>query len=168
MWTINGKFQEVVAARGFGFKTSGHTWTINWGTISMWPWSREKGLERSGGSRDCNGFLATRTRRTLAARCRCTAAQLGELRQPDRCIFIWVQYIWYLIRNSCNVSFVNTGFRSFSSTNQIAFFAFSFHLQKNWQQWGRKLPLLSTSVVETVPLIALFWPAMLVKGPLLE
>ena len=96
------------------------------------------------------------------------AAQLGELRQPDRCIFIWVQYIWYLIRNSCNVSFVNTGFRSFSSTNQIAFFAFSFHLQKNWQQWGRKLPLLSTSVVETVPLIALFWPAMLVKGPLLE
>ena len=82
---------------GFGFETSGHTWTINWGTISMWPWSRERGLERSGGSRDCNGFLATRTRRRLAARCRCTAAQLGEWRQPDRCIFIWVQYIWYLI-----------------------------------------------------------------------
>ena len=33
----------------------------------------------------------------LADRCRCTAAQLGELRQPDRCISIWVQYIGYLI-----------------------------------------------------------------------
>ena len=97
---VASPFQEVDAARGFGFETSGHTWTINWGTISMWPWSREKGLERSGGSRDCNGFLATRTRRRLAARCRCTAAQLGELRQPDRCIFIWVQYIWYLIFDS--------------------------------------------------------------------
>ena len=96
-WTINGKFQKVDAVWGFGFETTGHMWTINWGTISMWPWSREKGLERSGGSRDCNGFLATRTRRRLAARCRCTAAQLGQLRQPDRCIFIWVQYIWYLI-----------------------------------------------------------------------
>ena len=48
----------------------------------------DPGLERSGGSRDCNGFLATRTRRRLAARCRCTAVQLEELRQPDRCIFI--------------------------------------------------------------------------------
>ena len=67
-WTINGKFQKVDAVWGFGFETTGHMWTINWGTISMWPWSRERGLERSGGSRDCNGFLATRTRRRLAAR----------------------------------------------------------------------------------------------------
>ena len=48
----------------------------------------DPGLERSGGSRDCNGFLAFWTWGRLAARCRCTAAQLGELRQPDRCIFI--------------------------------------------------------------------------------
>ena len=34
-------FQRVDAAWGFGFESSGHTWTINWGTISMWPWSRE-------------------------------------------------------------------------------------------------------------------------------
>ena len=48
----------------------------------------DPGLERSGGSRDCNGFLAFWTWRRLAARCRCTEARLGELRQPDRCIFI--------------------------------------------------------------------------------
>ena len=36
----------------------------------------DPGLERSGGSRDCNGFLAFWTWRRLAARCRCTAAQL--------------------------------------------------------------------------------------------
>ena len=62
-WTINGKFQEVDAALGFGFETQGHTWTIDWTTISIWPWSRERGLERSGGYRDCNGILATRTTR---------------------------------------------------------------------------------------------------------
>ena len=33
-------------------------------------------------------------RRSLAAHCRCTAAQ-QELRQPDECIFIWVQNIWF-------------------------------------------------------------------------
>ena len=41
------------------------------------------------------------------------------------------------------------------------------HDQKKLNNWERNCSL-STSVVETVPLIALFWPAMLVKGPLVE
>ena len=63
----------------------------------MWPWSREGGLERPRGFRDCTGFLATRTWGDWRFQAAVQQPSYVELRQPDKCIFIWVQYIWYLI-----------------------------------------------------------------------
>ena len=51
--------------------------------------------------------------------------------------------------------------------NYLVLIVLYFYLQKKLNNWERNCSL-STSVVETVPLIALFWPAMLVKGPLVE
>ena len=78
-------------------KLKGHTWTIDSRTILMWPWSREGGLERPRGFRDCTGFLATRTWGDWRFQAAVQQPSYVELRQPDKCIFIWVQYIWYLI-----------------------------------------------------------------------
>ena len=83
-------------------KLKGHTWTIDSRTILMWPWSREGGLERPRGFRDCTGFLATRTWGDWRFQAAVQQPSYVELRQPDKCIFIWVQYIWFDLARNCH------------------------------------------------------------------
>ena len=45
----------------------------------------------------CTGFLATRTWGDWRFQAAVQQPSYVELRQPDKCIFIWVKYIWYLI-----------------------------------------------------------------------
>ena len=87
----------------------GHMWTINrkmLRRILMWPLSMGREILRPPRLGCLFVFVKVTLRRSLAAHCRCTAAQ-QELRHPDECTFIWVQYIWYLIQNSVKCLFVS-------------------------------------------------------------